>query len=169
MTPMFSIYLFDCIDLLTEAPHTCWARTVSLCSARRCWTLAGRGAARNGRPQSQNGPPWKGRCWSPTSFAPPSSCRESASDFGESTAQDRSAGLILLVCRSIPSKEVVLLRLRHVVDVRGGKAVIQQHIETGSRTVTITSCASSLFSVLGRLWYETFSYFPVRFAALTST
>lgn len=89
---MFSIYLFDCIDLLTEAPHTCWARTVSLCSARRCWTLAGRGAARNGRPQSQSGPPWKGRCWSPTSFAPPNSCRESASDFGESTARDRSAG-----------------------------------------------------------------------------
>lgn len=42
---------------------------------------------------------------------------------------------LLLICASIPSEEVVLFSLRHVVSSGGGKAVIQQYMETENRTL----------------------------------
>lgn len=53
----------------------------------------------------------------------------------------------LRLCISIPSKEVVLLCLRHVVSGRCSKAVIQQDIETGLWQFKWLALWALLFSV----------------------
>lgn len=86
---------------------------------------------------------------------------------------------------SIPSEEVMLLSVCHVVWSRSTKAVIQQYVETENRTVGqwVTVCHENTISPpLFQYWFSHtqihykhsliqmgFTYFPVRLTALTST